>query len=61
MIEAALVTIRHDRMCFGTDFPFDMHNAEDIRTYIEVIKKLDIPETDKRMILGENLKNLFKI
>jgi len=61
MIEAALLTMRTDRMCFGTDYPYDMHNAEDIRTFIDNIKQLDIPENDKRMMLGENIKTLFKI
>ncbi len=61
MIQAALATIRHDRMCFGSDYPFDIHNAADMRAFIDVIKKLNIPESDKRLILGENIKNLFKI
>ena len=61
MIKAALLTIRTDRTCFGTDYPWDLHNAEDIRSFIAVIKQLDIPESDKRLILGENTKNLFKI
>ncbi len=60
MIKAALLTIRTDRICFGTDYPFDIHNAEDIRSFIDNIKQLDIPETDVRLMLGENIKNLFK-
>ena len=61
MIEAALLTMRTDRICFGTDYPYDMHNAEDIKSFVENIKQLDIPENDKRLILGENIKNLFKV
>ena len=61
MIKSALLTIRTDRTCFGTDYPFDIHNAEDIRAFINTIKQLDIPETDKKLMLGENIKNLFQI
>ncbi len=61
MIKAALLTIRTDRICFGTDYPFDVHNAEDVRSFIDNIKQLDIPETDIRLMLGENIKNLFRV
>ena len=61
MMKAALLTMRPDRICFGTDYPFDIHNAQDIRLFIDNIKKLDIAEADKRLILGENIKTLFNI
>ena len=61
MMEATLLTLRADRLCFGTDYPFDIHDAQGVREFIDNIKRLDIPESDKRLILGENTKNLFKI
>lgn len=61
MIEAALPGIRTDRLCFGTDYPFDMHKAEDVRSFIDNIRQLDISESDKRLILGDNIKRLFKM
>ena len=61
MIKAGLLTIRTDRTCFGTDYPYEVRNAEDVRFFIDTIRQLDISETDKRLILGENIKNLFKI
>ncbi len=61
MIEAALLTLRTDRMCFGTDYPHDVHNAEDIRSFIDNVKQLDIPEADIRLMLGENIKRLFML
>lgn len=60
-IEVALLMIRPDRICFGTDYPYDMHTAEDIKAFIDIVKQLDIPEDDKRLMLGENIKSLFKI
>ena len=60
-IKAGLLMIRADRLCFGTDYPYDMHTAEDIKTFINTIKKLDISDNDKRLMLGENVRALFKI
>jgi len=59
--EAATKTIRNDRLCFGTDYPFEIHEAQDIKSFVDNIKALDIPEQDKRNILGENIKRLFKV
>jgi predicted TIM-barrel fold metal-dependent hydrolase len=59
--EAAAKTIRTDRLCFGTDYPFEIHDTEDVKGFIENIKNLAIPEADKRHILGENIKRLFNI
>ena len=59
--EAGVKTIRSDRLCFGTDYPFEIHDAKDVKLFIENIKGLDISEQDKRNILGENAKRLFKI
>ncbi len=61
MIKAALLTIRADRTCFGTDYPFDIHDAGGVKSFMDTVKQLDIPDLDKRLMLGENIKNLFKI
>ncbi len=59
--ESASKTIRADRLCFGTDYPFEIHDSRDVKEFAENIKGLDLPEQDKRNILGENVKRLFKI
>jgi aminocarboxymuconate-semialdehyde decarboxylase len=58
---ATLQTIRADRLCFGTDYGFEMVDALDMKIFIENIMELDISETDKRNILGENIRRLFKL
>ena len=60
-IQSALVTFKTDRILWGTDYPYDMHEAVDIKRFINVIKKLDIPEKDKKLMLGGNARRLFKI
>jgi predicted TIM-barrel fold metal-dependent hydrolase len=59
--EAAIKTIRADRLCFGTDYPFEIHDARDVKEFAENIGHLDLSEQDKRNILGENIRRLFKL
>ncbi|MDP2720055.1 MAG: amidohydrolase family protein [Dehalococcoidia bacterium] len=58
---AALEAIKHERLCFGTDYPFEMRRVNDLKTYIENIRALDIPGEEIEAILGGNLQRLFKI
>jgi predicted TIM-barrel fold metal-dependent hydrolase len=59
--EAAIKTIRADRLCFGTDYPFEIHEAQDVKGFIKNIRHLDLSEQDKRNMLGENIKRLLKL
>jgi len=59
--QAALLAVRADRLCLGTDYGFEMLESQDIKGFIDDIKKLKISETDKRNILGENIRRLFKV
>ncbi|MFC1867416.1 amidohydrolase family protein [Thermodesulfobacteriota bacterium] len=59
-VSEALLAIKPERLCLGSDYPFEMSRPEDLKAYINGIKGLDIPETDKAKILGENIKALFK-
>jgi predicted TIM-barrel fold metal-dependent hydrolase len=61
MIKASLLLIPAQRTCFGTDYPYDMHSAQDIRQFIDIIKGLRISEARKRAILGGNVQRLFNI
>lgn len=45
-----------DRLVFGSDRPWVK-----IQTFLEIFDKLDIPETEKKKILGENACRLFGI
>jgi aminocarboxymuconate-semialdehyde decarboxylase len=47
-----------DKLVMGSDYP---HVIGDIKRAVTSINDLPIPETDKRMILGENLKKLLKV
>lgn len=60
-VKQALLAIRPERLCFGTDYPFEMSRSKDLKTYIDGIKGLSIPEDDKINILGGNLKEMFEV
>ena len=59
--QATLLTVKPQRMVFGTDYGIEMIEAEDIKAFIEDIKALPIPEADRRAILGDTARELFKI
>ncbi len=58
--EAIVKIVRTDRICFGTDYPFEIHHGSDIKLFIEGIKKLPISDTEKRNILGDNLRQFLR-
>jgi predicted TIM-barrel fold metal-dependent hydrolase len=57
----ALMVIKPERLCFGSDYPWEMGRASDMKAYINAIKQVDIPEEDKMKILGGNMLRLFKV
>ena len=58
-IEELVKLIGEDRLVYGTDFPYN--GWERISKDIEMIKNLDISESAKKKILGENLARILKI
>lgn len=57
-IKMLLMTIGPERIIYGTDFPCS--SLEDINEDIEDIKNWPITKEAKDLILGENLKKLYK-
>ena len=51
-----------DRMMYGSDYPFGAEAGEDfIRENLAGVRALAIPEEEKKKILGENAKKMFRI
>ena len=48
-----------DKLLFGTDYP--LYPLGDIPSSIKIMEELDLCQSDKNKILGENAKRLFKI
>lgn len=60
-VKQALLTIKTGKLCFATDYPFEMSRPADLKAYINGIKRLGIPDRVKRKILGGNVRKLFRI
>jgi aminocarboxymuconate-semialdehyde decarboxylase len=61
VLQAAVDSIRRDRLTFGTDYPFEYREPKDTRSFIDIIKSLNISEEDKKDFLGRNVLRLFNI
>jgi predicted TIM-barrel fold metal-dependent hydrolase len=61
VIRSAFETLGSDHVCFATDFPYEMNDAEYVRDYIDQIRQLVVPKEDTASFLGKNAKNLFGI
>jgi predicted TIM-barrel fold metal-dependent hydrolase len=56
----ALTSISPSRLVFGTDYPQNHYkDPMEIKTYIENIRKLEMPDEDKQRMLGDNAKELL--
>ena len=57
----AMMTVKHDHLMWGTDYPYEIHAGRDLKFYIDSVMNLDIPEEDKKGFLGDNAARLLKI
>ena len=60
-LRQALLVIKPGRLCFGSDYPWEMGRPSDLKCYISAIKRMSIPDKDKASILGGNMLKLFKV
>lgn len=61
-VKCALTTISPSRLVFGTDYPQNfIENPAGIKTYIDNLKKLNLDEESKELMLGGNARRLLRI
>jgi predicted TIM-barrel fold metal-dependent hydrolase len=61
-VKYALASISPSRMVFGSDYPHEFkEDPLSIKTYIENIKKLEIDEESKELMLGGNARRLLRL
>ncbi len=60
-LRQALIAMKPERLCFGTDYPFEMSHPSDMKAFISEIEALEISEEDKKKMLGGNIKRLFNV
>lgn len=59
-IKSAFETLHSNRICFGTDYPYEMNNPRYVKEHIEEIRALQIPKEDKENFFVNNLRTLFR-
>lgn len=59
MTEHAFNVVRHDRILWATDYPFEIHAGRDLKYYIDSVNSMDYPEEDKKAFLGDNAAELL--
>jgi predicted TIM-barrel fold metal-dependent hydrolase len=61
-VRCALTTINPERLLFATDYPFNFtHEPQEVRNYIENIRKLDLPSKSIELILGGTAAKLLRL
>lgn len=60
-LKQALLVLKPERICFGSDYPFEMARASDYAGFISDVAALDLPEQQTKDIFGENAKQLFNL
>ncbi|KUO63026.1 MAG: hypothetical protein APF84_10895 [Gracilibacter sp. BRH_c7a] len=61
IVHLAMMTVKHDKLVWGTDYPYEIHDGRDLKSYIDNVKAMDIPEESKKGFLGDNLARLLKL
>lgn len=57
----AFNVIRHDRLLWATDYPYEIHAGRDFKYYIDSLSQIDAPEEDKKAFLGDNAAKLLNL
>jgi hypothetical protein len=58
-VKAALLNIPPSRLLFGTDYPQEIRDQEQVKAFIEGLKTLAVPSSDIDAILGGNARALL--
>lgn len=61
VIESAFRTLGSGRICFGTDYPYELNKPVYTRKILDDICQLDVTEEDKKNFLSGNLKRFFRL
>ena len=59
--EMAFKVARGDRLCFGTDYPYEIHEGRDIKYYLNTLDEIGLTKQQKEDFLWNNLAALLKL
>lgn len=61
IVKSALLSIKPERLLFGTEYPKEMLTPENVSEFIQGISGLDLSPKDKQRILGDNAARLLNL
>lgn len=61
LMEFAMKVLGPDKLCFGSDFPYDFNKTEYVRQNIEDLRSLGLSPADEKRFFSGNIKALFNI
>ncbi|MCL2493231.1 MAG: amidohydrolase, partial [Clostridiales bacterium] len=59
--EMAFKAARPDRLCFGTDYPYETHEGRDFNYYLDQLDGIGLTREQKDAFLGGNIAALLKL
>ena len=59
--EMAFKAARPDRLCFGSDYPYEVHEGRDFKYYLDTLDEIGLTTKQKDDFLGNNLARLLKL
>jgi predicted TIM-barrel fold metal-dependent hydrolase len=59
--ETAFKAARSDRLVFGSDYPYEVHEGRDFKWYLEQLDTIGLTKEQKDAFLGGNAKKLLKL
>jgi len=57
----AFKAARPDRLCFGSDYPYEVHEGRDFKYYLDTLDEIGLTTKQKDDFLGNNLARLLKL
>jgi len=59
--EMAFKSARSDRLCFGSDYPYEIHESRDFKYYLDTLDDIGLTKQQKDDFLWNNLAALLKL
>ena len=59
--EMAFKAARPDRLCFGSDYPYEIHEGRDFKYYLDTLDEIGLTKRQKDDFLWNNLAALLKL
>jgi len=59
--EMAFKAARSDRLCFGSDYPYETHEGRDFKRYLDSLDEIGLTKAQQEDFLGNNLAKLLNL